>query len=133
VKLLLKGCTDPNKVFHLPTDVGKAFIATGLCEEYIEPVKPDQPTEWKIFNGIDGENPPVLHARCPVCKATMTTENATGKVPFRHHLGAEFCPADFLETYFAAFDRWQQVHRPRQARRAAEAANAIRTHAVTWR
>jgi hypothetical protein len=133
VQLIPKGCIDTKEVFHVPTGIGKALILTGAVEEYIPPVKPDQPTLWQIFSGGFGDTPPILKASCPVCKASMTTENATGKVPFSHHIGPEYCPSDVLENYFAAMNRWNEVHRPKQARAVREQQDAIRTHATVWR
>jgi hypothetical protein len=137
MQLIPKGCTDPNEVFHVPTGVGKGLILTGVVEEYIPPVKPDLPTQWNIFNGGFNDSPPILKAYCPVCKATTTWENATEqgleqKKPFRHHLGAEFCPADVRENYLAQMNRWMKVHRPKQARAVAEQQEALK-HAVAWR
>ena len=133
MKLIPKGCTDANEVFHVPTGIGKALILTGTVEEYIPPVKPDQPTHWSIFTGPVGEYAPILQAKCPTCLAVSTWENATGKAPFVHHIGQEFCPANVLENYHAAVNRWNEIHRPKQAAAVREQQDTIRNHAIVWR
>lgn len=138
MKLIPTGCIDTKEVFHVPSGIGKALIATGVVEEYIEAAPPIQPVQWLVINGgAAGEYEPYLKVRCPECHKESVTESKVGTAHktllFRHCRRVDTCPTDVAERYLAAFNHFAKTFRPKLFAKMQSVSNAIQSHAVVWR
>ena len=120
--LQLKGNADPKNHFHVPSDAGRALLATGAVEVPPPPVVPARkPVQWVAATMGEGLYPPVIRFSCPNCPHSGYQDSSHGTAHktavFRHCGRVETCPREVAEKYVELWKRWQDTTAPRARRR----------------